>query len=237
VAVAGLYLAVAAAAWGWPLPFRLLYDGFSPPPPYHWVRPPAALARGNQPPEPGEGTVALLAGGSSSGSILTGDAQAGVIFPTAAVEDPPGESFARVTIVPLDPSGMPPPPAGLRFDGNAYRVEAVYGISQKPVVLRRPVTVVLRYPTGATNLVRLSGSTWTEVTAQTAPLAFQIYTNTRALGVFVAAGPPQTGPSVSVVIYRVVSTLLWIAVIVVVVGLIRDYLGRRSRPARTGPKE
>jgi hypothetical protein len=48
VGVAALYLAAVSGAWGWRIPPRLLYDGFSPPPPYHWVRPPSSLAASNQ---------------------------------------------------------------------------------------------------------------------------------------------------------------------------------------------
>ncbi len=228
------YLATIVGAWGWPISLRLLYDGFVPPVPYRWVRPPITLAFGNRPPEPGTGLIALTASGSSPGTILTGDAQAGVIFPEDAIEEPSGESSVIVTITPLDPGGIAPVPSGLRFDGNAYRFDAVYAGSRRPLVLRKPATVVLRYPTGATDLLQLSGPRWSPLHASPIEIAFQIYVSTITLGVFVAAGPPTGGLSVSVLVYRGVTALLWAAVVLVVAGLIHDFLRHRQRRRRDG---
>src|SRR5207245_1969251 len=62
VGVATLYLVVAAAEFRpAAIPIRILFDGVAPLPPYRWVRPPEELAKGNQPPEAGMGTVPLEA--------------------------------------------------------------------------------------------------------------------------------------------------------------------------------
>src|SRR5207302_6389231 len=100
-----LYLAAALWAQDEGVPVRLLYDGFAPPLPYRWVRPPARLAAENQPPEAGAGSIALRAGSESEyASIGTGDGQAFVIFPPDAVAPSNHEAAARVTLVPLDPA-------------------------------------------------------------------------------------------------------------------------------------
>ncbi len=232
VATALLYLASVVGAWPHPSPLHLLYDGFSPPPPYRWVRP--TSAESTEPPEPGAGVIALSASGSSSGSIVTDDGQAGAIFSKDAIEGPPGESAAEVHVTPLDPASIAAAPPGLRFDGNAYRVEAVYASSHRPATLRRTVTVVLRYPTSATVLLQFSGSDWTPVEAHSAPIALQIYAETRTLGLFVAAGQPTTRSPLSSWVYRAVTALLWAAIVVILAGLLRDYLRQRDRRRRGG---
>jgi hypothetical protein len=70
-----------------------------------------------------------------------------------------------VKITPLDPSTIALPPQGMRVDGNAYRIEAVYSVSKAPVVLSKPATVVLRYPVHATDLLRYSGG-WVSLRGQ-----------------------------------------------------------------------
>jgi len=163
---------------------------------------------------------------------VTGDAQAGVIFPQGTIQTRSGESYAVVKITPLNPATMAPAPPPLRFDGNAYRVDAVYARSRRPIVLRQPATVVLLYPTNATDLLLSSGSGWTALKAQNVRIAFQIFAATQTLGVFVAAGPPHAGPPLSLILYRVVAWALWIAVAVVLIFLLRDFL--RGRPRRSG---
>src|SRR5207244_12530421 len=81
----GLYLAAALWAQDEGVPLRLLYDGFAPPLPYRWVRPPARLAAENRPPEAGAGSIALRAGSESQyPSIATGDGQAARVVPERA---------------------------------------------------------------------------------------------------------------------------------------------------------
>ena len=191
----GLYLAAALWAQDEGVPLRLLYDGFAPPLPYRWVRPPARLAAENQPPEAGAGSIALRAGSESEyASIGTGDGQAFVIFPPDAVAPSNNEAAARVTLVPLDPATIGPPPEGTRVDGNAYRIAAAYAASQRPVVLRKPVTVILRYPTTGTGVLRSADSGWTSLHTINVHMALQDVAETDRLGIFAAAAPPGAGP-------------------------------------------
>ena len=192
-AAAALYL--GAVAYTWPLaPVRILYEGEAPPLPYRWVHPPAALSQDNQPPESGAGQIALSPQGSQSTSIVTDDGQAGVIFRFGAIAPRTGATSAQVKVVPLDPAPLPRPPSGLRLDGNAYRVDATYNTGE-PIVLRIPMTAVLRYPRHATMLLRLAGETWTTLDAHIVPGSLQIFAGTDHAGVFAAVGPAGPPPA------------------------------------------
>ncbi len=188
-----VYLVTAPYVWR-DAPARLLYEGEAPPAPYRWVHPPPELARDNQPPSGGSGQIGLNPSGSGSASILTDDAQAGVIFPHEAVAPQPGVTAAVVRITPVDPATVAPPPPGYVFDGNGYRVEATYQ-NGRPLELRRPVTPVLRYPRHATVLLRRSNGVWTMLDTKRVQAALQIFAPSDRLGVFVAARPAGGGPA------------------------------------------
>jgi hypothetical protein len=86
----------------------------------------------------------------------------------------------------VDPATVAPPPAGYAFDGNGYRVKAVYS-NGHPVTLRRPVTPVLRYPRHATVLLRWNDGKWTMLDTKRVQAALQIFAGSDQLGVFAAA--------------------------------------------------
>lgn len=185
---------LAAGALVWPAnPIRLLYEGEAPPPPYRWVRPPANLPEPNQPPAPGVGEIPLTPTGSQSASILTDDGQAALILRFGAIAPLVGASKVRVRITPLDPRSVAPPPAGLVFDGNAYRMEATYDTGG-PATLAKLVTPVLRYPRHATALLRFSEAGWIDLHGRVVPGSLQLFGPADTLGVFVAAAPPGTPP-------------------------------------------
>jgi hypothetical protein len=225
LAAAAAYLVIAPLVWR-AVPARLLYEGEVPPAPYRWVHPPAALARDNQPPTGGSGQIGLNPTGSGSASILTDDAQAGVIFPHDVVAPRPGITSATVTLTPVDPNTVAAPPAGYVFDGNGYRVGATYP-NGRPVVLRGSVTPVLRYPRHATVLLRWNDGKWTMLDTKRVQAALQIFAASDQLGVFVAARPAGGG------------TPVWLfyvgaAVAVLVVAAVAVLLLRRRPPATSG---
>jgi hypothetical protein len=193
--VGGAVLYIAAALWAdrGAIPLRILYDGFVPPPPYRWVRPPARLAAENQPPEAGAGSITLRAG-SEYASVGTGDGQAFVIFPPDAIAPSGNESAAGIAVVPLDPGTIGPAPEGTRVDGNAYRIAGRYASSQQPIVLRKPVTVVLRYPTTGTGVLRSTDSRWIPLRSINVHMALQTVAETDRLGIFAASAPVGVGP-------------------------------------------
>jgi hypothetical protein len=192
LAAAAVYLVIAPSVWR-DVPARLLYEGEVPAAPYHWVHPPPELARDNQQPTGGSGEIGLNPSGSGSASILTDDAQAGIIFPHDAVAPQPRVTSATVKITPVDPAAVAPPPLGYAFDGNGYRVEAAYS-NGRPVALRRPVTPVLRYPRHATVLLCWNDGKWTMLDTKRVQAALQIFAASDQLGVFAAARSIGGGP-------------------------------------------
>ncbi len=172
---------------------RMLYDGLMPQPPYRWVRPPAGGRGDSEPPQPYTTVLPLAAGGSVPAEFATDDLQATVTLPANVVEPRPGETKARVTLTPLDPEALAPPPSGRRFDGNAYRIEAVYEASGAPVKLRGPVTVVLRYAAHATTILRLEKTNekpgWARLPTRVFTGSQETLAHSDTLGVFVTSNP------------------------------------------------
>lgn len=202
VAAAACYL--VAGVYVWPtVPLRILYEGEAPPLPYRWVTPPANLPEPNQAPAPGAANIPFTPTGSQSASVLTDDGQAAIIFRFGAIAPRAGASSVNVRITPLDPRTVSPPPEGMRFDGNAYRMEATYNTGE-PVVLLTPVTPVLRYPKHATTLLRSTGTGWTALEAHIVAGSLQLFGPTDRLGVFVAAAP-LTNPPVGWSTYAVLA--------------------------------
>jgi hypothetical protein len=186
IAAAAVYVTVAVVLSP-RFPVRLLYDGEFPPPPYRWIQPPEDISGPHQPPQPGSGTITLTATGSRYSVVGTDDAQAWVVFSKDAVVHAPGESAVRVRITPVDPSSVPAPPQGMRLDGNAYRVQAVYAKSGQPVRLREPITIMLRYPRHAQDILHVSGSRWVVLSTNKVEVTLQLFAATKELGLFVAA--------------------------------------------------
>lgn len=188
--LAAIYVAaVAVTARTGLLPVRPLFDGQAPVPPYRWVDPPPEFAEANVPPEPVRVSIQLSDQGTRAASFGTPDAQAIVTLPAGAVPPAAGAEATLVSVEPVDPEAVGPPPADLRFDGNAYRVEIAYQPSGDPAELREPLTLVLRYPAHATVLLRRDGSRWTPLVTNQVRSTLQLWGGTRRAGVFVAAAP------------------------------------------------
>jgi len=192
LAAAAAYVAVAVL---WPsAPHgRMLYDGLTPQPPYRWVRPPAGRAGDNEQPQPYATFVPLTGAGSAPAEFATDDLQATLTLPANVVAPRAGETKARVTLTPLDPTALAPPPSGRRFDGNAYRLDVVYDASGAPVKLAGPVTVVLRYAVHATTILRLDSvdnkPAWVRVPTTVFTGSQEDLAHSDRLGVFVASNP------------------------------------------------
>lgn len=185
------------------MPLRPFFQGTAPPQPYAWVVPPEALKAQNVPPKPGEGVVKFTKKGSSAGNIGTDDGQAMFALTEGSIEAAAGETEVKVILEPLDPKTLGPPPQGLHYDGNAYRVTTTYTKSGKPAVFAAkdcPVgaqpklcpTMVMRYAYGATGLYRREGSAWTAVPNPTpVQQGLQVFADVASDGTYVAAGPPR----------------------------------------------
>lgn len=163
-----------------------LYDGVLPIPPYRWVRAPAAHAD-TPPPASATATLALGPMGSAAAEVSTSDQQATVTFPQGAVPPLAGEAAVRVTLTPLDAAAVAPAPSGRRFDSNAYRVEAVYAGSGTPVVLARPVDVVLEYAAAANVVMEYQAHQWVVLKTTIYSGSQEVLAHTDRLGIFVAS--------------------------------------------------
>jgi hypothetical protein len=203
-------------------------DGLQPPAPYQWVNPPPDRVKDNTPPSGITGSVTLTANGSA-GSVTTPDTQASILFDSNSVPVPPGQTSVSVTITPLDPNKVgPPPPGGYHYDSNAYRFEAVYEPSGQPLT-KMSVTIVLSFATSADHVFHWNGSAWDPL--PTTPAAQnQLFAPATSLGTFVAAGTKVVAPAKSaspvLLVLEVAVPFALIAVALIVV------LGRRrtSRP-------
>jgi hypothetical protein len=172
---------------------RLLFDGLTPQPPYRWVRPPAGRAGDNEAPQPYATVLPLTARGSAPAEFATDDLQATLTLPANVVEPRAGETKARVTLTPLDPAALAPAPSGRHFDGNAYRLDAVYDGSGAPVKLTGAITVVLRYAVHAATILRLDRvddkPAWVRLPTTVFNGSQEDLAHSERLGVFVASNP------------------------------------------------
>ena len=142
---------------------RPVYDGASPPPPYRWVKPPKQFARDNTVPTAGSGGDVAFAGGKSQvAAVQSPDSQFIVNLPIAALAPHGADTKVTSKVTPLDPATLDPAPAGLRADGNAYRIEMGYAPSGTPVdALASPGNVFMLVPEAAqTILFSPDGRAW-----------------------------------------------------------------------------
>ena len=221
-----VYLLAGALSFrGGLLPRAPVLDGLQPPAPYQWVKPPPDRRKDNKPPSAATGTIQLTSLGSA-GSHTTPDGQAQILFDSNSVPVPPGQSSVSVTIAPLDPDKVGPPPAGgYHYDSNAYKYDAVYEPSGQPLTTMT-VTVVLSFATTADHIFRWNGSGWDDLPTTPAGQN-QLFAPSDRLGIFVAAGTAvgnaakQVSPLILVL--EVAAPFVVIAVVLIVV------LGRRRR--------
>ena len=111
---------------------RPLFDGFAPPTPYRWVKPPPEFTD-NQPPESAERTIPLSDDGSEAANASTTDAQIIVTLPRGAVLAHPPDTALALKITPFDAPAVAPLPPDQRPVSNAYQVSMTYQPSQAPV--------------------------------------------------------------------------------------------------------
>jgi hypothetical protein len=148
LAVALAYLALAALSGHLsPLARRPLLDGIGPPVAYRWVDPPPELADANQPPTPGDFTLKLTDRGTRPDVFTTDDAQV-TLIPVAGTFPPaPGQDSVRLTVTPMDDSGVSPPTEPLEIVGNVIEVRATYEPSGDQIdTFDKPLEVILVYP-------------------------------------------------------------------------------------------
>ncbi|MGQ0520930.1 MAG: hypothetical protein ACT4PX_07260 [Actinomycetota bacterium] len=163
-------VAIATTAWA-PGHVRPLFDGFgSHPGQYNWVNPPREFAEGNEEPEPATAGIVLEAEGSAAASASPGDGQVLAALPPKALAPRPPDTAGTLRVTPVDASTLAPLPAGLRPEGNAYRVDVRYSPSGTPATLAQPGSLGLTSETPATHLLfSADGKAWERSTGT--PLA------------------------------------------------------------------
>lgn len=189
-------MAVAAyvvAAW---LVQPGFFDGSAPSEPYRWVSPPPALARNNQPPLPGHGTVQVSArtGQFDPTSIFTGENQPQVSLSLLPGSFVPNAQRAPVSIG-IKPESSFPATTGLQCQTNVYLVTASQALQKDALITMRfsdaipAPSDVYRAPEG--------GGGWTKIgsTGSSAPFYISAYTN--QVGYFAACFPANSAATAS----------------------------------------
>jgi hypothetical protein len=223
-----------------PVARRPILDGIAPPTAYRWVTPPSELAGTNQPPETASATVGLDAGGNGTKVITTGDAQVTLILPKGAIAPSPGQTDADVSIEPVDPATLGPPPDELQVAGNAYLLSATYQPSGDAVTtLVVPAELVLVYPVlpndhgGHDLIASAKGKRWDTIETNDLVSVAQADGPLRTLGYVAVAKGPSTSPTSSVSpsggsgSFPVTIVIVGLAVIVLIGGVLLG--GRNSR--------
>jgi hypothetical protein len=125
---------------------RPLLDGIGPPPPYHWVEPPPALAATNKKAEGGRFPLIVKGGRSAAGAFTTGDSQLALVLQPGALPVSAAVTGAEVEVTPLGGSSATPPP-GKMVDGNVFRISIKTEPSGSAVArFRKPQSTLLTYP-------------------------------------------------------------------------------------------
>jgi hypothetical protein len=207
VGIAVLYLAGAALSGRASLLARRpLLDGLAPPVPYRWVKPPPDLAASNKEPVSLRFSVKLGATGSQLGAFSTSDGQFNLVLSEGAVPASQGQTSVAVSVDPVDPATLGPPPPGLLLAGNAYRIQASYRPSggridtlggRSSVGLIYPLlATAVADPSGHLVLASADGQSWQRLESTDTPGTHQVSAGLGITGYVVAAVPPAgTGGS------------------------------------------
>jgi hypothetical protein len=207
LALAAVYVAAAALSGHLSIfDRRPLLDGFAPPPPYRWVSPPPSLASSNQPPLPGKATVPFQAGKSQAGVFRTNDSQIVLVLLGGAIPPKAGQTSVSLTIDPVAPKAVGPPPSGEEITGNVYRMKAVYKPGGAPVTtLAVGAELVMVYPAPPQKglrhilIVSADGKKWHALHSNDSPIQHQVSSEgLKSLGyaaIAVPAGSSTPAPS------------------------------------------
>ncbi|MDQ6837083.1 MAG: hypothetical protein M3137_01740 [Actinomycetota bacterium] len=220
VAAVAAYVGVAVATMSGGSRLRPLYDGLTPPPPYRWVSPPKEFAAGNVKPTPATDNLPLGADGTDIRGVATDDGQFVLNLPRGAVAPHEGDTSVTIDVTPLDPASLGPLPPGLRADGNAYRVSAVYQPSGQPVgPLAQPGNVIVTVPEPTQDLLYSpDGRAWTRLSTRNLSGPVSPDSTFDKPGYYLGAAPPTPGGDASPGSSGIGDRVLAVAVITVVLA-------------------
>ena len=248
------YLAGATAGGLYPSDRLPPVDGTVVPAPHRWVGSaptPAALAT-----QPATETFELRFRGrprrSDLGGFSTRDQQFFVLFSEGAVRPSPGQTSVHIEVTPLDPAALGPRPEGLQAVGSAYRLQASYAPSGRPIEsFAAEVKAGFSYSLAAsTTLADLSvmhsrdGRAWTKLDTADAPSVREATSQIPGPGYLLLATSPAaalTGDTPGAGRRRLALALVAAVVLVAVLLVLRRRTRPRHRhqgpPAATGPEQ
>lgn len=149
---------------------RPLYDGFAPPPSYRWVDPPAFFESGNVEPTSHSATIRFSHGDSAPTGVATPDGQFILNFGRGAIAPRARTNAAMVKLSPIAPSDLARLPAGLRGNGNAYRLQMTYDDGADVARLAHPGSLVLEIPElGDALYFSRDGQQWSKLESRAVP--------------------------------------------------------------------
>lgn len=163
------------------------FDGFNPPQPYRWVKPPPCCTHNNQPPLPGHLVVKVGGNGQTDpGTAFTDEPspQASLSFLPGAFDDPDRQPVT----IDITPATTFPDTGGLQCATNVYLFKA-----GRPLKLDALVT--LRYSDqvpapGDIWTAPEGGGAWTKIGSTGTSSPFYISARSRQLGYFAGCYPP-----------------------------------------------
>jgi hypothetical protein len=225
-----------------PLARRPLLDGFAPPPPYRWAKPPPNLASINKPPLPGRYTVRLGGPTGGEGLFATRDSQASILLVGGSIAPPPGAQTVELTLRPKAPPAAASLPPGLSITGNVYTIGATVEPGGRGITkLAKGAVVTLVYPTlaGAHQEHRILASTdgkrFTGLPSTDSPVLQQITAHTTSFGSFAVgvrnAGSGSPGPTQGSRFPLTAVVIAVAAVAALIIGWLR-WRARRAAAAR-----
>jgi len=227
MALAGAATVYAVAAWLVPPGF---FDGAAPSEPYRFVSPPPQLARQNQPPLPGHGTLRVGTNGQvDPGTVFTAENQ-----PEASLSVLPGSFPAPADRSPvtidIKPVSSYPALTGLDCVTNVYLVTASQPLQKEALVTLR-FSDALPAPSDIYRAPQ-NGSTWTSAGSTGASSPFYISTRTTVLGYFAGcfkanASATASGPRVGG--GQTLPIIVALAILLVVLGGIPLAVMRRRQ--------
>ena len=234
-----------------PLARRPLLDGFAPPPPYRWVKPPPSLAASNEKPSAGSFTIDLdPTDGSAAGVFSTDDNQASIALGGGAIPPLQGDRSVLLQINPLAPAARASIPGGRHLVGNVYRMTASYRPSRSPVgTLQQPGQVVLAYPSspdlllhGHTLLSSTDGKSWRAAPSTDSIAQQLVQASVSRLGYF-AVGESTSGTRrhtpTGTILYRVFIfggiAIVAVAILIAELRIRRKNRRTKRRPPRRRP--
>jgi hypothetical protein len=240
VGLAALYAAVVVATGllaGHPV--RPLFDGAGATTPYRWIKPPWYVGSANIKPQAGHTDIAFDNGASPLIGVNSPDSQIILNLPRGALPPHGADTAVRANFTPLDPKKLARPPAGMRADGNAYRVEMTYLPSGQPVpTTTQSGNVIMVVPDEAEKMLySVDGKSWDELPTHMLGDPTTVGSAFNKAGYYLVGTtlPEFKNPNQGNNTKRVAGIVLVVVAAALLLGYVVPTMLRRSRAAQAPP--